>query len=184
MRIKFHRTEKKERKFFTSNQGIKAESVYLIDETGENVGVIKTHDAIVQAKELEMDLVLVNPKADPPVAKIVDLGQLKYQHEKKIHKQKMMQKKIDTKNIRLSFRISEHDLNLRLKQAIKFLTKEQKIKLELSLRGRERQHQGRAREMMMNFVEKLKNQEDINLEIEQDLTSQGGRLTIILINKK
>jgi translation initiation factor IF-3 len=184
MRIKFHRTEKKEKKLYVSNQAIKAESVYLIDENGENVGVISTHDAIVQAKELDMDLVLVNPKAEPPVAKIVDLGQLKYQHEKKVHKQKMMQKKVDTKNIRLSFRISEHDLNMRLNQAIKFLAKEQKIKVELSLRGRERQHQARAREMMLNFVEKLKNQEDLNIEVEQDLTSQGGRLTIILINKK
>lgn len=184
MRIKFHRTEKKEKKFFVSNQAIKAEEVYLIDENGENAGVISTHDAIVQAKELDMDLVLVNPKANPPVAKIVDLGQLKYQHEKKIHKQKMLQKKVDTKNIRLSFRISEHDLNLRLNQAIKFLSKEQKIKIELSLRGRERQHQTRAREMMKSFVEKLKNQEELNVEIEQDLTSQGGRLTMILINKK
>lgn len=184
MRIKFHRTEKKEKKFFISNQAIKAEKVYLIDENGENAGVISTHDAIVQAKELDMDLVLVNPKAEPPVAKIVDLGQLKYQHEKKVHKQKMLQKKVDTKNIRLSFRISEHDLNLRLNQAIKFLSKEQKIKIELSLRGRERQHQTRAREMMKSFVEKLKNQEELNVEIEQDLTSQGGRLTMILINKK
>lgn len=184
MRIKFHRTEKKEKKIFISNQAIKTQEVYLIDENGENVGVISTHDAIVQAKELEMDLVLVNPKAEPPVAKIVDLGQLKYQHDKKLHKQKMLQKKVETKNIRITFRISEHDLNLRLNQAIKFLSKEQKIKIELILKGRERQHQARAKEMLMNFVEKLKQKEDLNVEIEQDLTSQGGRLTIILINKK
>ncbi len=184
MRIKFHRTEKKEKKFFVSNQAIKVESVYLIDENGENAGVISTHDAIIQAKELDMDLVLVNPKAEPPVAKIVDLGQLKYQHEKKIHRQNMLQKKVDTKNIRLSFRISEHDLNLRLNQAIKFLSKDQKIKVELPLRGREKQHQVRARELVLSFTEKLKNQENLNVEVEQPLTSQGGRFTIILINKK
>ena len=77
MRIKFHRVEQKEKKFFKSNTQIRSEQVFLIDETGENVGVMTTQEAIARAKELDLDLVEVNPKAEPPVAKIVDLGQLK-----------------------------------------------------------------------------------------------------------
>lgn len=184
MRIKFHRTEQKEKKFFKSNRQIKAEQVFLIDENGENVGVVDTEEAVTRAKDLDLDLVEVNPKAKPPVAKIVDLGQLKYEHEKKLHRQKVMQKKIDTKVIRLSFRISEHDFNFRYVQAEKFLAKENKLKIELILRGRERQYPQKARELIERFITKLRQNKDLNIEIEQGLTNQGGRFTILLINKK
>ncbi len=184
MRIKFHRIEKKEKQFFKANQNLRSEEVFLIDENGENVGVVSTQEAIARAKELDLDLVEVNPKADPPVAKIVDLGQMKYEHEKKLHRQRMAQKKIDTKVIRLSFRISEHDFNFRLAQAEKFLTKENKLKVELILRGRERQYPQKAREIVEKFVNNLRKNEDFSIEIEQALTNQGGRFTIVLINKK
>ena len=184
MRIKFPRTEKKEKKFFKANQHIESEKVYLIDENGENVGIVDTTEALNRAKEFDLDLVEVNPKADPPVVKIIDLGQMKYEHEKKLHRQKMMQKKVDIKNIRLSFRISEHDFNLRINQAEKFLSKEQKVKVELTLRGREKQYPQRAREIMEKFLNQLKEKEELSVEIEQPLTRQGGRFTMILINKK
>jgi len=184
MRIKFHRVEQKEKKFFKSNRQIKSEQVYLIDENGENVGVIDTNEAVAMAKDLDLDLVEVNPKAKPPVAKIVDLGQLKYEHEKKLHRQKVMQKKVDTKVIRLSFRISEHDFNFRYVQAEKFLAKENKLKIELILRGRERQYPQKAREIIERFTTKLRQNPDLNIEVEQGLTNQGGRFTILLINKK
>ncbi len=184
MRIKFHRVEQKEQKFFRSNNQIRSEQVFLIDETGENVGIMETVAAIAKAKELDLDLVEVNPKANPPVAKIVDLGQLKYEHEKKLHRQKVMQKKIDTKVIRLSFRISEHDFGFRLAQAEKFLAKDNKLKVELILRGRERQYPQKAREIIDNFVAQLRQKPDLSIEVEQALTNQGGRFTIVLINKK
>ncbi len=184
MRIKFHRTEKKEKQIFKINKQIHASQVFLIDETGENVGEVSLEEALNMAQDLDLDLVEVNPKAQPPVVKIVDFGQLKYQYEKKQHRQKMMQKKVDTKNIRLSFRISSHDLDMRLAQAEKFLNKEQKIKIELILRGRERQHLQRAREIIEKFANDLKNKENLQIEAEQPLTNQGGRFTMILINKK
>jgi translation initiation factor IF-3 len=186
MRIKFHRIEqvKKEEKRFFSNYQIKSPQVFLIDESGESIGVIDTEEAIARAKELEMDLVEVNPKADPPIAKILDLGQFKYEQQKKAHKQKMMQKKVELKNIRLTFRISEHDFNFRLDQAEKFLFKDNKLKVDMLLRGRERQHLQKAAEIMNGFVNKLKEKPNISVEIEQPLTTQGGRFSIILINKK
>jgi len=104
--------------------------------------------------------------------------------EKKAHKQKIQQKKVETKNIRLSVRISEHDFNFRINQAEKFLSKENKLKLELNLKGREKQYPEKAAETINEFVNKLKEKSTLNIEIEQGLTKQGGRFTILLINKK
>lgn len=184
MRIKFHRVERKEEPTFRANFQIRVPEVFLIDENNEAIGKIATAEAIKMAQDADLDLVEVNPKANPPVVKIVNLGQLKYEKEKQAHKQKMQQKKIETKNIRLSFRISDHDLDMRLMQAEKFLIKEDKVKIELILRGRERQYPQKAAEIVRNFVARLQANPDFHIEIEQALTNQGGRFTIILINKK
>jgi len=184
MRIKFHRIERKEEPTFRANQQIKTSEVFLIDENNDAIGIISTSEALEKAKEADLDLVEVNPKANPPVVKIVNLGQLKYEREKQAHKQKMQQKKIETKNLRLTFRMSEHDLGLRLAQAEKFLSKDNKIKVELLLRGRERQYPKKAAEIINGFVAKLQENENLTVGEEQPLTNQGGRFTIILINKK
>jgi translation initiation factor IF-3 len=184
MRIKFHRVERKEVPIFKANTQIKALEVFLIDENNEPIGKMSTEKAVQLAADASLDLVEVNPKANPPVVKIVNLGQLKYEREKQAHKQKMQQKKTETKNIRLSFRISDHDLDMRVAQAEKFLAKENKIKVELILRGRERQYAQKAAEIVRNFVAKLQAKPDFVVEAEQPLTNQGGRFTIILINKK
>jgi translation initiation factor IF-3 len=188
MRIKFPRTEKKEKTFFKANQQIKSEMVFLIDENGEGAGEMKASEALARAQEFGLDLVEVNPKANPPVVKIIDLGQMKYEHEKKLRKQKIMQKKIDIKNIRLSFRISDHDFSIRLNQAEKFLVKDNKVKVELNLKGREKQYPDRAKEIMEKFLKQLKEKEEPNknlhIEVEQPLTRQGGRFTMIVINNK
>jgi len=184
MRIKWRKAQpRQEKPYFTSNQSINSDRVFLIDENGERLGAMETEKATEMAKELELDLVLVNPKADPPVAKIVDLGQMKYEREKKAHKQRMQQKKVEVKSIRLSVRISSHDFNFRLKQAIKFLSQGNKLKIEVSLRGRERQHPEKAKETIVGFINKIKEEEKLEVIEEQVLTKQGGRFTIILINK-
>jgi len=184
MRIKFHRVERKEEPSFRSNSQIRVPEVFVIDEANEALGVMSIEDAMQKAQEADLDLVEVNPKANPPVVKIVNLGQLKYEREKLAHKQKMQQKKVETKNIRLTFRISEHDQEMRLLQAEKFLAKDNKIKVELILRGRERQYPQKAAEIIRGFATKLQTNPSLAIEIEQPLTNQGGRFTIILINKK
>lgn len=184
MRIKFHRVERKEEVVFRANSQIRVPEVFVIDENGEALGVMATAEALQKAQEADLDLVEVNPKASPPVVKVVNLGQLKYEKEKQVHRQKMQQKKVETKNIRLSFRISEHDLSMRIAQAEKFLAKDDKVKIELILRGRERQYPQKAAEIVNSFVAELKTNQDLSIEIEQPLTNQGGRFTIILTNKK
>ena len=156
----------------------------MIGENGEKIGATPTARALGLAREAGLDLVEVNPKEGLSIAKIMDYGQFKYEKEKKAHKQKLQQKKVDTKGIRLSARISAHDFDVRVGQADKFLKRGDKLKVDLLLKGRERQHPEKAVEMIKAFVAALEKGGDLNLIREQDLTRQGGRYTITLINKK
>lgn len=183
MRRTWRKAKPKQEKRFRSNQQIRVPEVFLIDESGEKLGVISTEEAKTRAKDAGLDLIEVNPTAKPPVVKIMDYGQFKYEKEKKSHKQKMQQKKVDTKGIRLSVRISKHDFGFRINQAIKFFEKGHKLKLELILKGREKAHPEKAVEIFNAFVEELEKNENFNIEREQDLTKQGGKITMILVNK-
>jgi translation initiation factor IF-3 len=184
MRRTWRKAKPKPQKRFWMNDKIRATDVFVIDEEGEQKGVMSLAEALRMAKESELDLVEVNPTAEPPVCKIMDFGQFKYEQEKKAHKQKVQQKKIDTKGVRLSVRISDHDLGMRLDQADKFLKKGHKLKIDLILKGRERAHPELAVETIKDFAAKLEAKEDLNIIKEQDLTRQGGRFIMILVNKK
>ncbi len=185
MRRRWHKTKPKvEEVKFIVNEFIRADKVFLIDDNGEAHNEIDLEKAIKMAKDAELDLVLVNPKADPPVAKIADLGQLKYETEKRLHKQKLAQKKIDTKEIRLSVRIGDHDYNVRLEKAKEFLNDGDKIKVEVVQKGRERQHPEIAIDMIKRFEADLRATGEFNLGMEQPLTRMNGRFSIVLTNKK
>jgi translation initiation factor IF-3 len=184
MRRTWRKAKPKQEKRFRANEKIRRPVVVLVDENGENIGDVPTPKALAMAREAGLDLVEVNPAANPPVAKIMDYGQFKYEKEKKAHKQKMQQKKVDTKGIRLSVRISRHDLDMRLEQAEKFLNKGHKLKVELILKGREKAHPERAREVMRDFFKELSAKDSLEIAEEQGLTKQGGRFTMLLVNKK
>ncbi len=171
-----------EKKFRINNQ-IRIPEVFLIDEDGNNVGVVSVEKALAMAQEAESDLVEVNPKGNPPVAKIMDFGQFKYKKDKEAQKQKSKQKKADLKGVRLSVRISQHDFDFRVEQAKKFLAKGSKLKVEIIMKGREKGHPERATEVVNKFVNSIKQDDSLNIEIEQALTKQGGRFNIILVNK-
>jgi translation initiation factor IF-3 len=187
MRRKFRFAKRNKADFgkdFKANERIESEEVFLIDENSEKIGAIPTREALARAREASLDLVEVNPKANPPIAKILDLGQFKYEQNKKINKQKALQKKVEIKNIRLSLRISKHDFDFRVEQAFKFLKKSNKLKVEMILKGREKQHFPKAKEVMNNFVNDLKGRPEISVEEEQPLTKQPGGFSMILVNKK
>ena len=97
MRRTWRKAKPKPEKRFRANEQIRIPRVFLIDENGERIGETETSRALTQAKQAELDLVEVNPTARPPVVKIMDYGQFKYEQEKKAHKQKSQQKKLDTK---------------------------------------------------------------------------------------
>ncbi|HLC90022.1 MAG TPA: translation initiation factor IF-3 [Patescibacteria group bacterium] len=163
------------------NSFIRTPQVRLIDENGENLGVVATSQALSMAQEKGLDLVEVSPLAQPPVAKIINYSKLKYQEEKERRKEKAKQKKIEVKGIRLSLRISPHDIEIRLNQAKKFIGLDDKVRVEMLLKGRERQHFQQAREIINKFVADLNELIPVNLE--QPLAAQGGKLSV-LIGKK
>lgn len=166
------------KKKYWANERIRSPQLFVIDENGVQLGEMSTPDALQAARDRGLDLVEVSPQARPPVAKIIDYGQFKYQQDKQEHKQKVKQKKTETKVVRLSVRISQHDLETRLKQAHKFLENGDKIKAELMLRGREMQHQDLARETLGKFIESIKAQ--LPVAIEQNITKQGRTFSVVL----
>lgn len=142
------------------------------------VGVVATPDALKMAREKTLDLVEVSPTANPPVAKILDYGKFQYQQEKQMRKAKSSIKKIETKGIRLSLRIGQHDLDVRRDQAKQFIEEGNKVKIEMPLRGRENQHTHMAREIIKKMIDELNQM--VPLTIEQALDKQMGRLSIII----
>ena len=147
----------------------------MIDEKGLALGIISTAEALRIAMERGFDLVEVSPKAEPPVAKILDHGQFKYQKEKEVRKQKVQSHEVDTKGIRLSVRIGDHDLDVRRQQAKKFLERGDKIRPEIVLRGREKSHADLAEEIIKDFVKSL--EEYFPLRVEQPISKMNGRVT-------
>jgi len=156
------------------NHQIQAPVLRVIDDEGNMLGDLSREEALRRAEESEMDLVEVSPKANPPVVRIADYGQIKYERDKKMRKQKATQKAAETKGIRLSFRIKGADLDTRANQALKFLEAGNNVKVELQLRGRERAHKDKAREVVQSFVERLGD----NFNIIAPLSSKGGRISI------
>ncbi|MFH1838087.1 MAG: translation initiation factor IF-3 [Candidatus Kuenenbacteria bacterium] len=167
---------KRQKKNYYKNEKIFAPEVRLIDEQGEFVGIFPTREALKMAREKGYDLVEISPKENPPVAKFLDFGQLQYEEQKKRQKQKIKLKTVETKGMRLSFRISQHDLEVRINQAKKFLSKKHKIKVEMNLRGREKKHIDLAMQIMQKFIEQLGEK----IILEQPIARQGGNLSVLL----
>ncbi len=161
------------------NEAIRAPIVSVIDEEGNNAGEMNIRDALIFARERHYDLVEVSPKANPPVVKLIDYGEYKYKKEKQEQKNKARQKKTDIKGIRLSIRISAHDLDFRKKRAMEFLEEGHKVKIELSLKGRERQHFDLAYGIINEFIKSLGE----TIALEQNPQRQGGIITAIITKK-
>lgn len=163
---------------YRANEKISAPQVRVIDENGEMLGVLEIAEALRIAQERELDLVEVSPKANPPVCKILEMGSFVYQKEKELKKQRKSMKVIDTKGIRLSVRIGEHDFNLRLDQGKKFLSRGDKLRVELIVRGREKAHPDVAMSVLNRFVKALG--EATPIKIEQPVSRAGNRFIVIL----
>ncbi len=134
------------------NEFIRVPKIMLIDDQGSNLGEMETWKAVEIAKERELDLVEVFPKAFPPVCKIMDYGKHQYQQSKQNRLAQAKQKKVDTKGIRIGLKTDDHDLNFKKNQADKFLSKGNKVKIELILKGREKAHRDLARKNLEGFI--------------------------------
>ena len=147
----------------------------VIDEEGQQLGVMNTSEALSLAQEKGLDLVEVSPLAEPPVCRIVDYGKFQYQQNRHQHKAK----KIEIKGIRLSFKIGQHDLDIRKKQTEKFLSQGHSVKIELRLRGREKAFKDKARELITQFLTSL----EIAHHLDKPIQQMGGTFSV-MINKK
>lgn len=166
---------------FRANARIRVPEVNVIDEKGTMLGIMPTKEAIEKAQEGGFDLVEVNPKAVPPLAKFTDFGRMQYEREKLKQKQKAKQKKVELKGVRLTYRISDHDRDTRLKQAKKFLEKGNKVKIELIVKGRENAYLKEAFDKATQFVSELEaSMEGTELVIEQAPKKEGHRITSII----
>ncbi len=177
---KFHRPVETA-PLYRANQQILAPEVRVIDENGVNLGVLSTMQAVGIAQERGYDLVEVDPRPQPPIAKILNLGQFKYEREREMRKQKAKAKQVEVKGIRLSPRIGAHDLETRMRLAEKFLDEGDKLRIEIILRGREKAHAELAKGVIAGFVRQL--QQKFPLTTEQPIQAQGGQLTTIVGKK-
>jgi translation initiation factor IF-3 len=150
--------------------------VRLIDEAGQQIGVISSEEALRMAREKELDLVEIVPNTRPPVVKIMDFGKYQYQKAKEAQTQKAKQRKTEVKGLRIGLRTDEHDIEVRIKQAEKFLSQGNKVKVEITLRGREKAHQQLARDTLQEFINSISAPNKIEQEIKR---YPGGFNTVI-----
>ena len=171
-------------RIYRTNKAITASEVRLLDEGNEHIGVVKIEEALQRATDKELDLVEIEPKANPRSARSWTTGSSNTRREKELRKQKAKQKKVEVKGVRLSLRIGEHDLDMRLSQAQRFLEHNDKVRIEMVLRGRERQRGDLARIIIQQFIEGLKSRIAGTIAVDSPVTAQGGRLNTIIGLKK
>jgi translation initiation factor IF-3 len=162
---------------FINNQ-IRAKEVRVVDETGSQLGVMEIFAAIDLAKSKGLDLIQVTEKAVPPVCRIMDYSKFLYQQQKKEKEMRHHQKGGELKEIRLTFAISDHDIETKARKAEEFLKDGDKVKIDMRLRGREKALQGFAREKIKKFVDTL--EKLIPLKLERDLKREASSLTMII----
>lgn len=138
------------------NERIRAREVRLIDDAGIQLGIVPTSEALKIAKERELDLVEVSPKAVPPVCKIMDYGKYKYQIAKKAQETKKKQTLIQVKEMKLGLKIEEHDLQFKLNHIKDFLKEGNKVKIIVMFRGREILHKDKGQQLAQKIMDNLK----------------------------
>lgn len=164
------------------NESIRAREVRLIDSNGDQLGVKSRQEALEIAQTRNLDLVLVAPKAKPPVCRIMDYGKFRFEQQKKDKEARKKQKVINVKEVRLSPGIEEHDFNTKLRNARKFLDKGDKVKVSIRFRGRAITHKELGQKVLERMAEECK---DLST-IEQRAKMEGRSMFMMLgpVNEK
>ncbi|KAM0017875.1 putative translation initiation factor 3 [Helianthus debilis subsp. tardiflorus] len=160
---------------------IRSSTVRLIDEEQNMVGVVSKSAAIQMAEDAELDLVILSPEADPPVVKLMDYNKYKYEQQKKKRDQqkKSSASRVDLKELKMGYNIDVHDYTVRLKAAQKFLKDGDKVKLIVSLKGRENEFKNNAIELIRRF------RDDVGeLAVEESKNFRDRNMTLVLVPNK
>ena len=161
------------------NRDIAVAQVRLIDEQGENLGVVSKDEAIERAEDAGMDLVEISPGADPPVCKILDYGRFKYQDQKKKNEARKKQKTIDIKEIKMRPNIDHHDYDVKMRSINRFIADGDKVKVTMRFRGREMVHQ----ELGLKVLDRVRDQLDEVAKVEQFPKMEGRQMIMIVAPK-
>ena len=162
------------------NGQIRDKEVRLIGEDGEQKGIMPIKEAMRLAQEAELDLVKIAPKAQPPVCKIIDYGKYRYELARKEKEAKKKQKTVEVKEVRLSPNIDTNDLNTKVNNAKKFISKGNKVKITLRFRGREMAHVQQSKHILDDFAELLS---DV-AAIEKPAKMEGRSMSMVLTEKR
>jgi translation initiation factor IF-3 len=158
------------------NEAIRAREVRLIDENGQNVGVVSKQDAQDRATAAGLDLVEISPDADPPVAKILDYGKFKYQEQKKAAEARKRQKIVEIKEIKMRPSIDDHDYDVKMRSMRRFFDEGDKVKITLRFRGRELAHQ----ELGYRLLQRVKTDIETLAKVESEPRLEGRQMVMVL----
>ncbi len=161
------------------NENIIGPDVRLIDVTGKMIGMIPLEEALRQAREADLDLVEIASDPRPPVCKIMNYGKFLYTQSKQQRLHKAKQKKVELKVLRIGFKIEPHDLEVKLKQAYKFLDQGHKVKFDMYLRGREKAFAEQAGIKMKNILSNIPD----TIRFDQELKRSPQGFSAILAKK-
>ena len=158
------------------NEKITAERIRLIDENGEMLGIFPVDTAIEKAYDAGLDLVEVSPNADPPVCKILDYGKYKYEQQKKASEARKKQKTVDVKEVKIRPGIEDHDYQVKMKNARRFLENGDKVKVTMRFRGREMAHQ----DIGLNLRKRMQEELDELAKTELEPKLEGRQMIMVL----
>ncbi len=173
-------SDKAKTKELRINGQIRTINVRLIDDEGNQVGIIPTQDALSMAQSRNLDLVEVSPTVAPPVCRIMDYGKFKYQQAKKKQEAKKKQTVIQVKEVKLRQKTEEHDIKTKLKKLVSFLEEGNRVKVSILFRGREITHTERGKELMQRIMSEV---EEIGI-VESGPHMEGRALVLLLSAKK
>ena len=162
------------------NEQIRDREIRLIGADGEQLGIMSAREAMKIAQEAELDLVKIAPTAKPPVCKIIDYGKYKYEQTRKEKEARKKQKTVEIKEVRLSPNIDTNDLNTKVNNAKKFISKGNKVKVTLRFRGREMAHVQQSRHILDDFAKML---EDMAV-VEKAPMLEGRNMSMVLTEKR
>ncbi|MDY2612788.1 MAG: translation initiation factor IF-3 [Lachnospiraceae bacterium] len=162
------------------NGQIRDKEIRVIGEDGEQLGIMSPREAMKIAQEAELDLVKIAPKAQPPVCKIIDYGKYRYELARKEKEAKKKQKTVEVKEVRLSPNIETNDLNTKVNNAKKFISKGNKVKVTLRFRGREMAHMQQSKHILDDFAGLLA---DVAV-VEKPAKLEGRSMSMVLTEKR
>lgn len=161
------------------NERIRFPKIRVIDTDGSQLGILTPQEAVQLAEEKELDLVLLSDKADPPVCRIMDYGKYKFEQEKKAREARKKQHTADVKEVKMRYKIEEHDYQVRVNQAERFLKDGDKVKATVMFRGREIQHSDLAETLLNRMAKDLQQLGEV-----QQAPKKEGRNMMMLISPK